>query len=162
MAAGLAVEVFKAVAAPVAAGFVRSVLVAAALVVGVSGSLSVRLTGDREMRRLNRSFLGEDRPTDVLSFPLAAPGVGVGVGEGVGGSGGYLGDLAVSWPAVVRQAAEYGHPVETELALLLVHGLLHLVGHDHATASDEASMSALTLRCLAASGLAPAAARLKS
>ena len=153
MADGLAIEVFKAVATPVPARFVRSVLVAAASVAGVSGSLSVRLTGDRELRRLNRSFLGEDRPTDVLSFPSApsAPSA----------AAGYLGDLALSWPAVRRQAAEYGHPVETELALLLVHGLLHLVGHNHATAVDEAEMSRLTLRCLAASGLAPAAARLK-
>ncbi len=150
----LTVEVFKAVRAPVTAPFMRSVLVAAASVAGLSGSLSVRLTGDGELRRLNLSFLGEDRPTDVLSFPSG--------GSGEGGPG-YLGDLAVSWPAVQRQAAAYGHPASTELALLLVHGLLHLAGLDHGDAQGEAAMTALTLRCLAASGLAPslAPARLK-
>lgn len=141
----LRVTVVKAVRAPVGARFVRSVLVAAAALPEVSARLgepapemTVRLTGDRELRRLNRAHLGIDAPTDVLSFA---------------GAGDYLGDLAVSWPAVVRQAAEFGHGVEVETALLCVHGLLHLAGFDHATAAQERSMWALTGRCLAAAGV---------
>jgi probable rRNA maturation factor len=150
----VAVGVVKAVRAPLAPAFVRSVVaaaadepaVAAALPVDGASELTVRVTGDRELRRLNREFLGEDHATDVLSFP--------------GGEGGYLGDLALSWPAVLRQAGEFGHAPEVEAALLVVHGLLHLLGWDHATPSDEGAMTGLTLACLARSGLRPAAGRL--
>ena len=137
--------VVKAVRAPVASRFVRSVVVAAAGVVEVSAvgsdssELTVRITGDRELRRLNRSFLGVDAVTDVLAFPA--------------GSSGYLGDIAVSWPAVVRQAASFGHPPASELAVLVVHGFLHLLGWDHATAREERAMWAMTWRCLAAAGV---------
>jgi probable rRNA maturation factor len=110
--------------------------------------MTVRLTGDRELRRLNRDFLGEDHATDVVSFPSGD------IGDG------YLGDLALSWPAVVRQAAQFGHPMEVEAALLCVHGLLHLLGWDHATAREELAMAALTLDSLARSGLQPASGRL--
>jgi probable rRNA maturation factor len=139
------VAVVKAVRAPVAPSFVRSVVVAAASVpevaaradeVGSEVELTVRVTGDRELRRLNRAFLGVDAVTDVLAFP--------------GGSGGYLGDIAVSWPAVGRQAASFGHSVEAELAVLCVHGLLHLLGWDHTSAAEERAMWDLTWRCLEA------------
>ncbi|MCS7041576.1 MAG: rRNA maturation RNase YbeY [Bryobacteraceae bacterium] len=79
-----------------------------------------RITTDREVRELNRRFLGEDRPTDVLSFPS---------GQGLGS----LGDIAIAFPYARRQAAAFGHPVETELRVLLLHGLLHLLGYDHET-----------------------------
>ena len=147
---GLSVAVVKAVRAPVGARFLRSVLVAAATVPEVAArlpaaaSLTLRVTGDRELRRLNREFLGEDHATDVLSFPA--------------GSGAYLGDIALSWPMVVRQAVTFGHPVEVEAALLGVHGLLHLLGWDHRTRSEEREMWRLTRIALAAggiSGLAP-------
>jgi probable rRNA maturation factor len=150
----VAVGVVKAVRAPLPPAFVRAVVaaaaeepaVAAALPAAAGTGLTVRLTGDRELRRLNREFLGEDHATDVLSFP--------------GGEGAYLGDLALSWPAVLRQADEFGHAPEVEAALLVVHGLLHLLGWDHATASDERAMTGLTLACLARSGLRPAPGRL--
>ena len=125
-------------------------LVAAAAVPEVAArlpgeaSLTLRVTGDRELRRLNREFLGEDHATDVLSFPA--------------GSGAYLGDIALSWPMVVRQAGSFGHPVDVEAALLGVHGLLHLLGWDHRTAAAEREMWRLTRVALAAagiSGLAP-------
>ena len=111
--------------------------------------MTVRLTGDRELRRLNRRFLGEDHVTDVLSFPAGDP------------AGGYLGDLALSWPAIRRQAEAYGHEAQTEAALLLVHGLLHLLGWDHAGARAEAEMNRLTRACLARAGVRPAAGRLQ-
>lgn len=76
------------------------------------------LTDDRELRRLNRQFLGRDYPTDVLSFPSPDPG-------------GFLGDLAISTTRAARQAREYGHSLEQEIAILMLHGLLHLMGMDH-------------------------------
>jgi probable rRNA maturation factor len=150
------VEVVKAVRAPLAPAFVRAVVAAALAepeVADVLGpgrfepELTVRVTGDRELRRLNREFLGEDHATDVLSFPS-------------GDAGAYLGDLALSWPAVLRQAGAFGHAPDVEAALLAVHGLLHLLGWDHASAADEREMTRLTLACLARSGLRPASGRL--
>ena len=104
--------------------------------------LSLRIAGDRELRRLNRRFLGEDHATDVLSFP-----------SGDSGPGSYLGDIVISWAATGRQAAEFGHPEEAELLLLAVHGFLHLLGWDHATPAEEAEMVRLTLDALAAAGV---------
>ena len=157
MSAGLHVGVVKAVPAPVPPARLRSVLrqaaaepaVAAALApAGSEAELTVRITGDRELRRLNRRFLGEDHATDVLSFPSGDL------------AGGYVGDLALSWPAVTRQAAAFGHPPEVEAALLVVHGLLHLLGWDHGTPAEERAMTALTLACLARSEIHPAPGRL--
>jgi probable rRNA maturation factor len=151
------VEVVKAVRAPVAPAFLRRVLAAAieepavaaaAAPAGSEPEVAVRVTGDRELRRLNREFLGEDHATDVLSFPTGDL------------SSGYLGDLALSWPAVRRQAEAYGHPPEVEAALLAVHGLLHLLGWDHATPPEEREMTRLTLACLARAGLEPSVGRL--
>jgi len=110
--------------------------------------LTVRVTGDRELRRLNRRFVGEDHPTDVLSFPSGDA------------ASGYLGDLAVSWPAVQRQAHAFGHEPEAEIGLLVVHGFLHLLGWDHAAPADEQEMSRLTRDCLARSDLRLGAGRL--
>jgi probable rRNA maturation factor len=89
------------------------------------------ITDDTELARLNRDFLGHDYPTDVLSFPAPAPDGG-------------LGELAISAGRARAQAAEHGHAVETELAVLLLHGLLHLLGHDHAT--DRGRMRRLETR----------------
>jgi probable rRNA maturation factor len=148
----LEVEVFKAVRAAVQPAFIRRVLTRAATVPEIEARLrpghstvAVRVTTDTELRRLNRSYAGEDHSTDVLSF---------------GGSGDHLGDVAISWPAVVRQAAEHGHPERTELALLGVHGLLHLLGWDHAAARERKEMSRLTLEALELSRLRPASGRL--
>ena len=94
------------------------------------GTLAIRFVSDREMKRLNRDFRGKDRTTDVLSFP------GSKTVEGV-----HLGDIAVSVPAARRQAAERGHGVERELEVLLMHGLLHCLGHDHE--ADDGEMARL-------------------
>ena len=154
-------DVFKAVRAPLAPAYVRSVLAGACSVPEVGARLSprvggvasgsvevaVRITGDRELRRLNRAFLGEDHATDVLSFPSGDPG-------------GYLGDIAVSWPYAVRQAELFGHSALDEAALLLVHGLLHLLGWDHASAREAGEMNRVTLAALAVSGVSLGALRL--
>lgn len=145
---GLVADVVKAVSCPVPPAFVRSVLGAAWELVGTAADapaeVAVRITGDRELRRLNRRFLGVDAATDVLSFPS---------GTASGPLPGHLGDIAVSWPAVVRQARSYGHSEEAELALLCVHGLLHLLGRDHATLGEERAMWEETRRCLGAAGI---------
>lgn len=110
-----------------------------------TATMAIRLTADDELRRLNRDYAGHDSVTDVLSFE---------------GSHQHIGDLAISWPTVERQAREYGQPEKTELALLCVHGLLHLLGWDHATAAERKEMSRLTIAALAQSGLTPAPGRL--
>ena len=76
------------------------------------------ITTDAELRRLNRRFLGQDRATDVLSFPSREPG-------------GPLGEIAISFDRAVGQARELGHAVEQELRILMLHGMLHLAGMDH-------------------------------
>jgi probable rRNA maturation factor len=103
-----------------------------------TATVAVRLTGDRELRRLNREYAGEDSVTDVLSFA---------------GSGEHVGDLAISWPTAVRQSKAFGHDAETEVALLSVHGLLHLLGWDHAAARERKEMNRLTRAALKLSGL---------
>ena len=107
--------------------------------------IAVRLTDDEELRRLNLEFAGLDSSTDVLSFA---------------GSGLHVGDLAISWPATLRQARQYGHPEQTELGLLTVHGFLHLLGWDHASRVQQKEMSRLTVAALALSGLQLAPGRL--
>jgi probable rRNA maturation factor len=76
-----------------------------------------RITGDTELRRLNRDFLGHDYATDVLSFPS--------------GESSPIGDLAISIQRARAQARRFGHPVEQEIAVLMLHGVLHLLGMDH-------------------------------
>lgn len=87
--------------------------------------LSVLLTDDAQIQQMNRDFRGIDKPTDVLSFPAgdALPGM-----EDVDP---YLGDIAISIPYAARQAAQAGHDLAGELQLLAIHGVLHLLGHDH-------------------------------
>jgi len=132
----LDVEVVKAVRAGVPPAFVRAVLKRAAKVPEIDARLpegrvtvAVRITDDAEMERLNRDFAGEAHPTDVLSFE---------------GSGDHAGDIAISWPRVVAQAEEWGHGERDELAVLLVHGFLHLLGWDHSTPAETEEMWRLT------------------
>jgi rRNA maturation RNase YbeY len=98
----------------------------------VPSELTIHLTGDGELRRLNAAYLGHDYPTDVLSFPDGEPDPANGRL--------YLGDIAISFPQARRQAQLGGHPVQAELQLLVVHAVLHLLGHDHAVAGEKARM----------------------
>ena len=99
--------------------------------------ITLVITGDDEIRDLNRKYRGVDAPTDVLSFGeaeadarcVAAPGQAA-----------YLGDVVISYPRAVAQAATAGHPTDDELLLLVVHGLLHLLGHDHASRAEKRKM----------------------
>lgn len=95
------------------------------------GSVSLRLVSDTTIRNLNRDFREIDKPTDVLSFP--------------GGNGG---DIAVSWPTTLRQAAENGNTPEDESIALIAHGLLHLAGYDHDSDAAEQRMQAATRELL--------------
>ena len=91
---------------------------------------SCLLTDDRELRRLNREFLGNDYPADVLSFPVAEPAEfprETAVSEPVE----FLGEMAISVARAGEQAREHGHSLEEEIGILMLHGLLHLLGMDH-------------------------------
>ncbi len=100
--------------------------------------LSVVVTDDARVRELNRRYRNTDAPTDVLSF---------GMNEADGfitppGSVAQLGEIVISYPTAARQAAVAGHSVDEELAHLLVHGVLHLLGHDHVAAEEARAMHA--------------------
>jgi probable rRNA maturation factor len=104
---------------------------------GKSGEVTLVITGDPEIQRLNRDFLGIDAPTDVLAFSAQEIGDSfVAAPE----AGDYLGDVIVSYPRAVGQAAELGHPVGQEINLLVVHGVLHLLGYDHADEDEKEAM----------------------
>jgi probable rRNA maturation factor len=97
-----------------------------------SGEVTIRLTDEAEMRQLNNAYAQSPRATDVLSFPS---------GDVVPDSGGiYYGDVAIALPVASAQARAAGHDLRAELALLTIHGVLHLLGHDHA---DEAARAAM-------------------
>jgi probable rRNA maturation factor len=93
---------------------------AAQAAVRLRGEVSVLLTTDQAIRRLNRQFRRINKPTDVLSFP--APHVAANE---------VAGDLAISVPTALRQARAQGHPLAVEIKVLILHGLLHLAGFDH-------------------------------
>ncbi|MCB9730516.1 MAG: rRNA maturation RNase YbeY [Deltaproteobacteria bacterium] len=113
--------------------------------------LSIVLTDDATIRRYNATWRGEDKATDVLSFPMDE-------GEGAPpGGGGPLGDVVLSLDTAAAQATEHGQSLEDELTFLLVHGFCHLLGHDHAEPDEAAQMRAEEERLLAR--VAPGAAR---
>ncbi len=112
------------------------------------GGVTLVITGDEEIRALNRDFLGNDAPTDVLSFPAEGSAEPFIVPEEEAAD--YLGDVIISFPTAARQAAEQGHAIEDELALLVVHGCLHLLGYDHADEESERQMWARQETILAA------------
>lgn len=91
--------------------------------VGVSGELSIRITSNKEMRDLNHRFRRKNVPTDVLSFPSGIPKL--------------AGDIAISAEIAAANADKLGHSLETELKVLILHGLLHLAGYDHESDNGE-------------------------
>jgi len=103
----------------------------------VAVELSVAVVGLEEMSELNVRFRGKEGPTDVLSFACDDPCAVVGPDEPV-----TLGDVVVAPEVAEAQAAEFGHTVEEELNLLLVHGVLHLMGYEHESDEDASVMQA--------------------
>jgi len=94
--------------------------------------VTILISDDNQLRQLNQQFLGINEPTDVLSFPAGHIDPDTNTL--------YLGDIVISYPRALDQATGAGHPVLDELKLLVVHGMLHLLGYDHADAEDEAIM----------------------
>jgi probable rRNA maturation factor len=112
---------------------------------GKAAEVSVTVVDDESIHVMNRESRGVDRPTDVLSFPVFDEDFGVGLSV--------LGDIVISYETAVRQANEYGHSVEREIAFLTVHSMLHLLGYDHETSpEDEKEMFARQEEILALMG----------
>jgi probable rRNA maturation factor len=112
----------------------------------LEADLAIVLTDDEQMQELNLDFRGMDSPTDVLSFPASDevdPETGVP----------YLGDILISVERARDQAEAGGHPLEAELQLLVVHGILHLLGHDHGEPAEKERMWAAQAEILARLGL---------
>lgn len=105
--------------------------------------LSILLCDDETIRELNLQYRKKNKPTDVLAFPMQD-------GPGPQAQPGLLGDVVISLPTATRQAAEHDRPIIEEVTFLLAHGLLHLLGYDHATRSDERDMRARTEKLMAA------------
>ncbi len=104
------------------------------------------ITGDTELRRLNRDFRGKDYPTDVLSFPTTEASA---CPHPLAGA--FLGDIAISLGRARAQAREFGHTIEQEVQILMLHGVLHLCGQDHET--DSGAMARAEKRWRAKLGL---------
>lgn len=100
--------------------------------VRLRGEVNIRITSSHEMRELNRRFGKKNKPTDVLSFPSGLPK--------------WAGDIAISAEIATANAAQLGHSTETELKVLILHGLLHLAGYDHETDHGEMQAREAKLR----------------
>jgi probable rRNA maturation factor len=114
--------------------------------------LSVRLTSDAEVHALNSEWRGKDKPTNVLSFPMAEP-------DELKMSGGagpelMLGDVILARGVCIAEAADKGITLESHAAHLMVHGTLHLLGYDHMDDDSAADMEAREIRALARLGIA--------
>jgi probable rRNA maturation factor len=105
---------------------------------GLRGDVHVLLADDATLRRLNRTFRGKNKATDVLSFPAA--------GAEEGNDAGIAGDLAISLETAARQAARFGHSLRDEVRVLLLHGALHLAGFDHEVDGGEMAAREVELR----------------
>jgi len=105
----------------------------------------VLLTSDRRMQELNSSWRGVDKPTNVLAFPM--------VEGGAVESHRFLGDIALGYETVLREAGERGIPVENHLAHLVVHGFLHLAGFDHEDDAMADEMESVESRILVSLGI---------
>ena len=131
--------------------WLRDVVARVLAVEGVSSAgVGVVVTGDVAVRDLNRRYRGEDARTDVLSFSQRED-----AGEFVlpPGEPARLGDVVISLPAARRQAKQTGHSLQRETALLLVHGLLHLLGYDHAAEAEARVMESRQAALLTSLGV---------
>jgi probable rRNA maturation factor len=107
--------------------------------VRLKGQVTVLLTTDAAIRRLNRQFRGKNKATDVLSFPTERT-------FPVRGTDSIAGDLAISVPTALRQAIEQGHELSSEIKVLILHGLLHIAGYDHEADSGQMARRERLLR----------------
>lgn len=130
---------------PVPAALIEDAAVRTLTHEAVAGDLTILLTDDAQVHELNRQYLGIDAPTDVLSFPAGEADPDTGVT--------YLGDVIISVPQAGAQALAAGHALEAEIQLLVVHGVLHLLGHDHAQTEAKGRMWAAQAEVLNQLGL---------
>ncbi len=115
-----------------------------------TGELTLVITDDTHVQSLNREYRGLDAPTDVLAFGTA------GVPSAFAAAtpfASYLGDVVISYPRAAEQAVAYAHPLEEELLLLIVHGVLHLLGFDDEAPSEKEKMWRVQSAALAALGI---------
>jgi probable rRNA maturation factor len=110
-----------------------------------AGSVTLRIVGAAEGRKLNHRWRGKDKATNVLSFPS-------GVDAAPGGEPAPLGDIVICAPVIRREAAEQGKSTRAHWAHMVVHGVLHLLGYDHESGREAAVMEGLERRLLVARG----------
>jgi len=117
---------------------------------GAEVELGLLITDDETVRELNRKYRGIDKPTDVISFALTEEKTQGDSFSFVTPPDGlrHLGEVIVSYPQAVRQAEEQHHGIEEEIALLVVHGTLHLLGYEHDDPANEQEMKALEEKVL--------------
>jgi probable rRNA maturation factor len=107
---------------------------------GGGAAVTILLADDKRLKALNRDYRGANRPTNVLSFPAAQPE--------------YLGDIAIAYPVVAREARAQGKSFANHAAHLALHGVLHLLGYDHIKKSEASAMESLEIKLLATLGIA--------
>jgi probable rRNA maturation factor len=105
----------------------------------LKGGFTILLAGDRKLRALNHGFRGKDKPTNVLSFP---------------GADGYAGDIALAYGVTKKEAKAAGKTVTDHATHLVVHGVLHLAGHDHERPKQARAMEGLEVKILGRLGIA--------
>jgi len=111
-----------------------------------TAELSIQLSDDAEIRTLNRDYRGKDKPTNVLSFPAGD--------EGAAGRARLLGDIVLAQETIEREATAQEKPLADHLSHLTIHGVLHLLGHDHETETQATAMEALETEILLGLGIA--------
>jgi probable rRNA maturation factor len=119
----------------------------------VTIEIAVRLTGDDEVQALNRQYRGKDKPTNVLSFPMVQPDLLDTVTQNSDDGEVLLGDIVLAHGVCRAEAAERGVGVADHAAHLIVHGCLHLLGHDHMDDAEAEHMESIERSALAALGL---------
>jgi probable rRNA maturation factor len=104
----------------------------------LKGGFTILLAGDRKLRALNHNFRGKDKPTNVLSFP---------------GADGYAGDIALAYGVTKKEAKAAGKTIANHATHLVVHGVLHLAGHDHGRPKQARAMEGLEVKILGRLGI---------
>lgn len=121
--------------------------------VGSNAELGLVITSQERVRELNRQYLGKDTPTDVLAFPMLAaeedPTSFIPPPDGIR----HLGEVIISYPQAVIQAGEQGHSTDKEIAILAIHGMLHLLGYDDETPELKKKMHAREQEILSQIGI---------
>lgn len=130
----MAVSVVNSTSARIDGALIKRSVEAALKHQRMSGDVSVAIVGDQRMRRLNRTYRGKDRVTDILSF--AEEGAGM-------GEQGFLGELVIDYAVIKKQAKRFAPSVRWELAFIVIHGTLHLLGYEDESEAGAAEMERL-------------------